>query len=188
MKRVYLIHGWEGSPEDNWLPWLKSKLEENSFKVFTPFMPETYKPVRSQWLKTMQDLISNPDENTYFVGHSLGCQAIQRYLESLEGNVVTGGAVFVAGWINDPMWDDRTEEETKIVHDWFDIPKDYEKIKLHCKKFISIFSSDDPFISKSNWEEAKNIIGSEVRLFDNRGHFDGKELQEALDAVLEITK
>lgn len=188
MKRVYLIHGWEGTPDNNWLPWLKNKLEEKGFEVFAPLMPGTEKPVKSVWFKTMQELVKNPDENTYLVGHSMGCQAVQRYLESLEGDMKIGGAVLVAGWINDPKWDGRTEEEMEVVHDWFDIPKDYEKIKSHCNKFISIFSSDDPFILKPNWKEAEEILGSEVIVLENRGHFDDIEVTEILDAVIKISQ
>jgi len=32
-KRVFLIHGWEGSPEEGWRPWLKKELEKRGFKV-----------------------------------------------------------------------------------------------------------------------------------------------------------
>lgn len=192
MKLVYLIHGWEGTPDNNWFPWLKNKLEENGFEVIVPEMPDTDKPVKAVWFKTMQEIVKDPDENTFLVGHSMGCQAIQRYLESLEGNVVIGGAVFVAGWINDPRWEGRTEEETEVVHDWFDIPKDYKKIKLHCKKFVSIFSTDDPFIPKTNWEESKDILGAEVIMIENKSHFDDdagiKELPEALEALLNLSK
>jgi predicted alpha/beta hydrolase family esterase len=188
MKKVYLIHGWEGTPDNNWLPWLKKELEAQGFDVFAPLMPGTENPVKSVWLKAMQDLVKNPDQNTYLVGHSMGCQAIQRYLESLEGNVNIGGAVLVAGWINDPYWEGRTEEELKVVHDWFDVSKDYEKIKSHCKKFVSIFSSDDPFILKPNWNEAKDILGSEVLILEDRGHFDGKELPEAIEVLLKFSK
>jgi len=192
MKKVYMIHGWEGNPENNWFPWLKSNLKDNGFEVFVPEMPETERPVESVWLRTMQKLVKNPYKDTYLVGHSMGCQAILRYLESLEGDVVIGGAVLVAGWINDPMWEGRTEEETKVVHDWFDVPKDYEKIKKHCVKFVSIFSSDDPFILKTNWQEAEKILGAKVVIVPNKGHFDDtagiKELPEALEAVLKMSK
>jgi len=27
MKRVFIIHGWGGNPEEGWLPWLKKELE-----------------------------------------------------------------------------------------------------------------------------------------------------------------
>ena len=104
MKRAFLIHGWEGNPGNNWFPWLKKSLEENGFQVVAPEMPGTDTPVKAIWLKTLQDLISNPDKDTYLIGHSMGCQAIQRYLETLPDGAVVGGAVLVAGWINDPRW------------------------------------------------------------------------------------
>ncbi len=192
MKKVYLIHGWEGTPDNNWFPWLKRKLEESGFEVFVPALPDTDTPVRSVWLSTLQDLIPNPDENTFLVGHSLGCQVIQRYLEALSDRKSVGGAILVAGWINDPRWEGRTEEEMKVVHDWFDIPKDYEKIKSHCNKFVSIFSKDDPFILKSNWEESERILGAKVIVIENKSHFDDdagiKQLPEAFEAILEISK
>ena len=192
MKRVFIIHGWEGYPGNNWAPWLKKNLEKKGFKVFTPAMLGTEKPVKSIWLKTIQDLIPDPDEDTYLVGHSMGCQAIQRYLENLSQGQKIGGAVFVAGWINDPMWDGRSEEETKVIRDWFDTPKDYKKIKNHCKQFVSIFSTNDPFISKENWNEAEKELGAKVIILENKSHFDDdagiKELPEAFEAILEMSK
>ena len=70
---------------------------------------------------------------------------------------------------------------------------DYEKIKSHCKKFVSIFSTDDPFILKSNWDESEKELGAKVVILENRGHFDdddsdNKDLPEALEAILEISK
>ncbi|MBX4205288.1 MAG: alpha/beta hydrolase [Candidatus Doudnabacteria bacterium] len=192
MKRVYLIHGWEGNPKNNWFPWLKSKLEEQGFEVLAPAMPHAEAPNRMEWTTTLHDLILNPDEETFLVGHSMGCQAIQRYLETLSDDKIIGGAVLVAGWINDPRWEGRTEEEIKVVKDWFDVPKDYEKIKNHCKKFISIFSTNDPFISQPNWKEASEILGSEVVMAENKSHFDDeagiKELPEAFGALIEMSK
>jgi predicted alpha/beta hydrolase family esterase len=167
MKRVYLIHGWDGHPDEHWFPWLNSELEAKGFEVISPAMPDTENPKKLEWTKTLKDLEPNASQDVYFVGHSLGCQAIQRYLETLEDGKVIGGAVFVAGWINDPMWEGRTLEETKVVHDWFDVPKDYEKIKSHCKKFVSIFSTNDEFILKSNWDEAKNILDAKVVILEN---------------------
>lgn len=191
MERVYLIHGWDGYPENNWFPWLKKRLEENGFEVIAPEMPNAEKPAKSEWLETLQSLIKNPDGNTYLVGHSMGCQAIQRYLESLNEGEVIGGAVLVAGLIDDPMWEGRTDEEADVVHDWFDVPKDYEKMKNHCKKFVSIFSTNDPFILSTNWKESEEKLGAKLMILENKSHFDDeagiKELPEALEAILEIS-
>jgi esterase/lipase len=43
-KRVFLIHGWEGYPEEGWRPWLKNELEKIGFTVFVPSMPNTKHP------------------------------------------------------------------------------------------------------------------------------------------------
>ncbi len=192
MKRAYLIHGWEGYPENNWFPWLKKELEKKGFEVFIPAMPEPETPNRFKWVKTLQDLIQGPDKDVYLIGHSMGCQAIQRYLELLPENTVVGGAILVAGWINDPRWEGRTEEEMQVINDWFDVPKDYQKIKSHCKKFISIFSSDDPFILKSNWKESEEMLGAKVIVIPNKNHFDDeagiKQLPEVLEAMLNLSK
>jgi hypothetical protein len=29
-KRVFIIHGWEGYPEEGWFPWLKKELEKGT--------------------------------------------------------------------------------------------------------------------------------------------------------------
>lgn len=133
-----------------------------------------------------------PDADTYLVGHSMGCQAIQRYLESLSGDAKIGGAALVAGWINDPNWEGRDEDELEVVHDWFDTPKDYEKIKSRCKNFVSIFSSNDPFISSVNWKEAEEILGAKVVIIQNKSHFDDEagitELPEALEEIVKLSK
>lgn len=188
MKKIYLIHGWDGYPENCWFPWLKNELESRGFEVFVPAMPGTEKPVKSVWLEAMRNIVSNPDQDTYFVGHSMGCQAIQRYLEQLPEEIIIKGSVFVAGWIDHPHWEDRTEEELEVVNDWFQVPKDYEKIKNHCKNFVSIFSDNDPFISQDNWEQAKEKLNSKNIILSKMGHFDDyenkTELPEALNAIL----
>jgi predicted alpha/beta hydrolase family esterase len=191
-KRVFLIHGWEGFPENNWFPWLKSKLEKQGFEVIAPAMPEPETPKKDLWVDFLLKLIPNPDQSVFFVGHSMGCQAIQRYLERIPEGSVIGGAVFVAGWINDPRWEGRTEEELKVVNDWYDEPKNYDLMKQRCQKFISIYSTNDPFILKTNWPEAEEILESKVIMVENKNHFDDeagiKELPEALDALLEMSK
>src|SRR3989339_2187551 len=100
MKRVFIIHGWDGYPEEGIFPWLKLKLEKSGFEVFNPAMPEPLNPKIETWVPFLGEQIGTPDENTYLFGHSIGSQAILRYLESLPKEMKIGGAVFLAGWIN----------------------------------------------------------------------------------------
>ena len=39
MKKVVIIHGANGSPEENWFPWLKKELETKGIEVIIPQFP-----------------------------------------------------------------------------------------------------------------------------------------------------
>src|SRR3989344_9568337 len=111
LQRVFIVHGWDGHPEEGWFPWLKRELEAKGFKVYVPQLPDAANPRIYNWVPALAAAVGEADEETYFVGHSMGCQTIARYLESLpeEKQLATskplrkearrgGGAVFVAGF------------------------------------------------------------------------------------------
>ena len=83
-KRVFLIHGWDGKPTGNWFPYLSLELKANGFEVNAPQMPNAAHPKVSEWISFLKEYVGKPDKDTYFVGHSLGCIAIARYLETLS--------------------------------------------------------------------------------------------------------
>lgn len=82
-----------------------------------------------------------PDQNTYFVGHSIGCQTILRYLETISMPV--GGALFVAGWFN--LENLETKEEKEMSKPWTDTKINIEKIKKVLPKSILLISDNDPY-------------------------------------------
>ncbi len=190
MKKVFIIHGWEGYPEEGWFPWLKKELENRGFEVYVPAMPDSAEPKIETWIPFLAKLVGSPNTDTFFVGHSIGCQAIIRYLETLPEGVKIGGAVFVAGWYN--LRNLETEEEKRIVGPWVNTPRDDEKIRKAVNKAVAIFSDNDPFVMKANQKSWKERVGAKIIVEHNKGHFSGSdgitELPSALDAVLEIAK
>lgn len=48
-KRVFLIHGWGGSPTTDFLPWAKEELGKLGYEVITPDMPDTDYPKIETW-------------------------------------------------------------------------------------------------------------------------------------------
>ena len=182
MKRVIIIHGWSGTPETNWLPWLKRELEKLGHEVLVPEMPDTDNPVIEKWLQKLTEIVGVPDKNTYFVGGSIGCQAILRYLETLNTGV--GGAIFVAGWFN--LENLESEDEEKISKPWIETPIDLEKVKLVLSKSILIISDNDPFGAfEENKEKFNNFVTKEIVLH-NAGHIDGLEYPEILAEVVAL--
>ncbi len=189
-KRIFIIHGWDGYPEEGWFPWLKTELEENGFQVQVPSMPEPSEPKIESWVPYLNKVVGDVDENTYFVGHSIGCQTILRYLESLSADKKVGGAVFVAGWLNSPNLE--TKEEKRIAKPWIEIPIDFGKVKNHSQKFFAIFSEDDTVIPINNRELFEQKLEAKTIMKNGYGHFGESdsvvELPSALEAVLEISK
>ncbi len=107
MKRVFIIHGWDGHSGEVWFPWLKSELEAKGFQATALQMPETEAPQIDKWVPSLAQAVGEADSETYFVGHSVACQTILRYLETLPEDIKVGGAVFIAGFftltdINEP--------------------------------------------------------------------------------------
>ncbi|MBI2086677.1 MAG: alpha/beta hydrolase [Candidatus Zambryskibacteria bacterium] len=191
MKRVFIIHGWGGHPEEGCFPWLKKELQTKGFQVFNPAMPNPLRPEIETWVSFLNNLIGTPDENTYLFGHSIGVQTILRYLENLPDNVKIGGAVFLAGWVNltNEAYDDA--EDAEIAKSWLETPINWAKIKYHTKKFIAIFSDNDSLVPLSDAEIFKEKLGAKIIVENNKGHFSGSDgidnLPSALEALLELT-
>ncbi len=192
IKRAFIIHGWGGSPEHDWLQWLKEKLEQKGFEVHVPAMPNTFFPKINAWTSKLKEVVGKCDENTYFVGHSIGCQTVMRYIESLKDKEKAGGAILVAGWFNltDDTWDESYTP--KIANEWIHTKIDFEKIKKHTKKIVDFASDNDPYVPLSDAEIFRKKLNAEVIVLHGKGHVseeDGvKEVPFVLDKLLDMMK
>lgn len=183
-KRVYIIHGWGGSPKSNWIPWLKSELEKKGFEVITPAMPNSDKPTIEEWVGYLKDIIKSPNRNTILVGHSIGCQAIMRYVESLSDKVKIGGMVLVAGFFTLKAFSARDEEA--IADPWNETPMDTDKIKSKTAKITTIFSTNDPFVYVTDSKIFEEKLGAKIMIEKELGHFDESKYEVILSEVLKI--
>lgn len=188
MKRVFIIHQWMAGADGDWRPWLKLELEKRGYEVFVPNMPDIDTPVIEKWVSHLARIVGTPDKDTYFIGHSIGCQAIMRYLEKVPGNERVGGAIFVAGWFNlDNLEDEETE---KMAKPWIETPINFEKLKTVIPKSILIISDNDPFGKFEENKKRFREIGSRVTILPGAGHItteDGfTELPIVLDELLKM--
>lgn len=189
-KRVFIIHGWGGYPEENWFPWLKRELEFRGFEVFVPQLPDADSPRIEKWIPRIAEVVGTVDEGTYFVGHSMGCQAIARFLENQPGGIRAGGAVFIAEFFK-RLTNLEPEPNVKEVADsWLNSPVDLNKTRIHFVKSVAVFSDDDPYVPLDNQEDFKNRLGSKIIIEHNKGHFNAQagvvELPVALEELLKM--
>ncbi len=180
MPRVFLVHGWDGRADNHWFPWLKWELIAHGFEVSAPQMPSADEPKVKEWLDFLRDYVGKPDRDTYFVGHSLGCITIARYLEKLSPKQKVGGCVFVAGFsgrLNIPE-----------IREFYEAPFDPEQAKKHCDTFTMIFSDNDPYVPVEKSLEFAKQLGAKTILERGKGHFsDGMvSLPSVLQALLKM--
>ena len=191
-KRVFIVHGWDGYPEEGIFPWLKQELEKRGFAVFNPAMPEPLNPQIDVWVSFIKKQVGTPNKNTILFGHSIGAQTILRYLESLSENEMVGGAVFLAGWVHLTNEAYETEEDSKIAKPWLETPLSWGKIKSRAGKFVGIFSDNDRLVPITDAKVFKEKLGAKIVVEHNKGHFSGSdgitELPSALASVLEMAK
>ncbi|MDO8584100.1 MAG: alpha/beta hydrolase [bacterium] len=188
MKRVYIIHGWASHPNDAWIPWLKRSLEDQGFTVMVPLMPHADVPVIAEWVGALSALVGQADEEVYFIGHSIGCQAIMRYLETLPDGVRIGGCVFVAGWVTLTL-DDFNAQEIAVAKPWLETPINAPRVRSRVKSITAIFSDNDKFVPLTDATLFEEQLGAKIIIEPEKGHFASEdgifEVPVVLEAVAE---
>ena len=174
-KRVFLIHGWEGRPDNHWFPWLSWELKARGFEVTAVGMPEPDQPKVVPWIKAIKDAVGRSNKDTFFVGHSLGCISILRYLETLPKQAHVGGVLFVAGFSGNL--------QIPEIEEFYVLPIDMEKARLHYKKAVAIFSDNDSYISVNESIDFAKKTGAKAILEKGKGHFTKREGVDSLPSV-----
>lgn len=164
MKTAFIIHGAYGNPKENWIPWLKCELGKRDFKVFVPKFPTPKKQTLNNWLKVFKKYEKYVDENSIFIGHSLGVAFILTLLEKIK----IKNAYLVAGFIsplNNPQFD-------RINKTFINKNLDRRKIRQNCDKFSLFHSDNDPYMPLERAKEIAKKLKIRTIVIKNAGHFN----------------
>jgi len=197
MKRAIIVHGWGGYPEEGWFPNFKKELESRGYKVSVPKMPHPENPTIGDWVKFLSKIVGEPNGNTYLVGHSIGCQTILRYLESLNVAEKTvnengeelpkkkiAGALFVAGWFNLENLED--DDERRIAEPWLTTWIDLKKVGVSLPKSTLIISDNDPYGSFEYNKKKFSELGSKIVVLHNAEHINGESHTSLPETLFEL--
>ncbi len=166
MSNVFIIHGAVGHPEENWFPWLRDELENRGHNVYVPTFPTPEGQTFDNWQKAFEDYERYIDEDSVFVGHSLGPAFILSLLEKYK----IKGAYFVAGYHPNKLPKDN--EWYKSVKTFIDRSFDWDRIKTNCAIFHVYHSDNDPYFPLFLGEELAKQLGVNVDIVKNAGHFN----------------
>ena len=164
---VFIFHGTEGYPEENWFPWMKEKLEAKGCEVIIPQFPTLpIVPAKiSEWFEVLKKHEKYINEDTIIIGHSLGGVFALRVLEKLKHPI---RAVFLTGTpigVKPILNYDRDSSFSGFDFDW-------TAIKNNSKHFTVYHSDNDPYVSLGNGEQLAKELGVELSFIPNAGHFN----------------
>ena len=146
-------------------------------------MPDTNIPVINKWVDHLSAQVGKIRESDIFIGHSIGCQTILRYLEQSSG--VVAKVILVAPWFTLTNLDN--DEAWKVADPWLKTTMDFSKIIKKAGKFITIFSDNDPWVpyleNKGMFEEKLN---PEIINLHNKGHITAEEGSTELPELLKL--
>ncbi len=187
MKRLFIVHGWDGSSSEPLIAWLGKEGKRLGFETTVLDMPNPASPTIDAWVNHLESVVMYPDENTFFIGHSMGCQAILRYLQAPE-ITEAGGVVCITPWIT--LVNMNTDEEKTIARPWLENPINFSQIKKVVKRISMIFSDNDQFVPLA---ENKDLFVAKldpaIVIEQGKGHFaESDGVTQLPSAIAELQK
>ncbi|MFA5986373.1 MAG: DUF1749 domain-containing protein [Parcubacteria group bacterium] len=164
MKKVFIVHGWSGSAQSDWLPWMKDELSAKNISAEVLQMPIADFPQMDEWVKYLHTKIGTPNEEIFLVGHSLGCMAIMRYVESLAENEKIGGMLLVSGFSH--------SIGIPYLESFFTSPLDYDKVARSVMQKVFINSDNDPYVPLAEGKVLEEKLGGKLIVLNDVGHIN----------------
>lgn len=179
IERVVVMPRWGGTAESDWYPWLRERLAGWAGAVDVLDLPDRGAPVIERCVEVIEAAV--PDAtlgSTLLVGHSVGCQAMLRFLARRPAGVVAGGTLCVAGWWTvDAPW--------PTIVPWIETPLAVERVRRAAGGVVVVLSDDDPFTADHEMNAGLWVarLGAVVQRVAGGRHFNGAVEPAVLDAL-----
>lgn len=196
--KFVLFHGAFGSPEGNWFPQLKEKLEALGQTVIAPQFPVDSwdevtkdgpnKPLKNQslasWFKAFEPIAKTfkKNEKLCFVGHSLGCVFILHVVEKF--NLKLDCAIFVVPFMDklgDKYWQFDHANDSFYKTAW-----DFEKLKKLIPTSYVLHSDNDPYVERNHSIIFSKALDSSLIFVKRAGHMNSEVNLNEFPLVFEL--
>lgn len=163
MSNTFIIHGTDGNPDENWIPWLKGQLEQEGYEVVVPRFPTPEEQSLEAWMEAFEPYKQKITDETIFVGHSLGPAFILHLLEAHKAKAL----VSVSGFLGE-----LGNEHFDTLNKTFMKDFDWDTIRANTKSFAVLHGDNDPYVPVEKAQELAKHLGTKVELIPDGGHLN----------------
>jgi len=196
--KFVLFHGAFGSPEGNWFPELKEKLEGLGQTVIVPRFPvenfekltkagpksQTKNQTLDNWLSVLSEIAKTfrKDEKLCFIGHSLGplfiLHAVSRF------NLKLDSAIFVSPFM-DRLANDEWQFD-KVNSSFYKTDFNFARLKKLIPVSYVLYSDNDPYVDKNCSILFAKALDSSLILVRKAGHMNSEVNLNEFPLVLDL--
>lgn len=177
MRTVIIIHGSYGSPDENWIPWLKRQVEESGHQALAPAFPTPEGQSLEAWRQIFEKQAGSLTGDHLLVGHSLGVAFILDILERSAGAV--RGSFFASGFVGelgDPVFDDVNRTFSCKEFNW-------QRIRENMGSAFMYHGDNDPYVPRSKSLELAGHLKLSPKFIPNGGHLNSTAGYVRFDAL-----
>jgi len=180
MYDIVILHGTFGHPFENWIPWLFDSLSSENKKVLVPQFPSPDGQSFESWEKILLSYVHLFNENTIFVGHSLGAtfavDFIVKHKLKLKKLFLISGLYKKIG----------IEEFDILNQSFFNSRDSLSQLKSYTDQILSIYSQNDPYLSFETLKEFADLCQAKSIIIESGGHFNKSAGYEKFHELLEL--
>jgi uncharacterized protein len=182
IQSVYLLHGWDGTPNGAWKPWLKKELEIRGLEVMCPQLPHADIPMIDEWVPFLEKTVTSEPAATCIVAHSLSAPAVLMFLERQPKNARFAKVIFVGAVYRKIDTLDAAGEQ--IARPWLTHTYDAPHIRTVAPNITAFFSDDDPLIPLETGDSMHTDFGVRAITDHACGHYNSTEYPQFLEEII----
>ena len=164
--KIFIIHGAYGNPKNNWIPWLKQKLETEGYFVEVPKFPTPENQNITAWRDVWADYESKLNKDSVVIGHSIGATFSLDIVERAYTKIK--GLVLISGFLQ--ALDNKTFD--KINATFYQDSFDFKIIRNNCQNISILHGDNDPYVPISEAKNLGKLLKTNPIIIKNAGHFN----------------
>lgn len=176
MKNALILHGTNGTSQDNWFPWLATQLNERGYTVWVPDLPGADKPVIERYTEFLTGSHFHNEKfnfgpETVIIGHSSGAVAALGLLQALPAETTVSTVICVGAFKDALGWD--------ALKNFFTPELEYPRIRKKANKILFIHSENDPYCPMEHAGYLAVQTGGELKIIPHQKHFSIETMGES---------